>query len=232
MDARITRLERSVSRLRTTLAVAAAALGVLVLAAFSGERIDEVLRVRGLVIVDDQGRDRILLGAPVPESAHRVRTDLERVRALWGPRFPESYMEYYEGYDHGANGLVILDEKGFDRLALGDPVPDPNIGQRIGASTGIVINDAEGFERSGYGLLDVDGRYRVILGLDSARGTEAVALGVFDEGPVGAWINDGERALFLGTEGAKEPGAPGGFHGLRLEKNGEVVDELNVADDG
>ncbi len=36
---------------------------------------------------------------------------------------------------------------------MGYPVPHPNIGRRIGPRTGLAINDAEGFERSGYGLL-------------------------------------------------------------------------------
>ena len=132
----------------------------------SGTATDGVLRVRGLVIEDAAGRERILIGAPIPEAANRVRTDEARVREIWGPRFPdeEQYMGYYQDYDHSTNGLVILSEDGFDRLVLGDPVSDPNIGRRIGPSTGLVINDAEGFERSGYGLLDVNGLYRVVLG--------------------------------------------------------------------
>jgi len=33
-----------------------------------------VLRVRGLVVEDSLGRERILIGAPIPHAANRVRT--------------------------------------------------------------------------------------------------------------------------------------------------------------
>ena len=38
-----------------------------------------------------------------------------------------------------------------------------------GATNGMVINDDQGFERMGYGLKPMDGRYRVSLGLDTGR---------------------------------------------------------------
>ncbi len=104
----------------------------------------ETTTLGGLVIEDEAGRERILIGAPIPEAANRVRTDEARVREIWAPRFPdeEAYMGFYEDYSHETNGILILSEDGFDRLAFGDPVPDPNIGRRIGPSTGLLINDA------------------------------------------------------------------------------------------
>ena len=56
-----------------------------------------------------------------------MRTDEARVREIWAPRFPdeEAYMGLYEDYSHETNGILILSEDGFDRLAFGDPVPDP-----------------------------------------------------------------------------------------------------------
>ncbi len=69
-----------------------------------------------------------------------------------------------------------LAENGFYRLALGDSTQDPNMGNRIGAGPRLDINDAAGFERTGYGLLTVNGKNRVTLGLDSKRGTEGLAL--------------------------------------------------------
>lgn len=44
---------------------------------------------------------------------------------------------------------------------LGDPVPDPNIGRRIGPATGLIINDLQGFERTGYGFIDQDDGWHV-----------------------------------------------------------------------
>ena len=98
----------------------------------SGTPADGVLRARGLIIEDEAGRERILIGAPVPEAANRVRTDEARVQEVWASRYPDAdgYMGYYQGYSHETNGLLILSEDGFDRLVLGDPVPDPNIGRR------------------------------------------------------------------------------------------------------
>ena len=72
------------------------------------------------------------------------------------------------------HGMLVLDENGFDRLASGDSTPDANIGKRIGAGPGIDINDAAGSERTGYRLVTVDGKDRVVLGLDSKSGEEAL----------------------------------------------------------
>ena len=86
------------------------------------------------------------------------------------------------------HGMLVLDENGFDRLAIGDSTPDPNIGKRIGAGPGIDINDAAGFERTGYGLVTVDGKDRVVLGLDSKSGEEALSLMVREDGAAGLSI--------------------------------------------
>jgi len=152
------RLTRAVRWLQAYAILMTVALAVLFVR--SGTGTDGVLRVRGLIIEDHAGRERILIGAPIPEAANRVRTDTARVRELWGPRFPdlERYMGWYQDYQHSTNGILILSEDGFDRIAIGDPKPDPNIGRRLGPSTGVVINDPEGFERTGYGLLELDGR--------------------------------------------------------------------------
>ena len=193
----------------------------------------DVLRARGLIIVDEQGRERILLGAPIPPAANRVRTNLARAREMWAKRYPDpnAYMKYYQGYRHDTNGLLVLDENGFDRIAIGNPVPDPNIGKRIGPSTGMTINDELGNERSGYGLLKVRDGNRVVFGMDAANGEEGLALSLFDQGPVGFWARDKDRMLFLGSEppgdfftGLEQP-----FHGLLLRKGKEVTYQLNVA---
>ena len=46
-----------------------------------------------------------------------------------------------------ASGIVIEDEQGRDRIVIGSPVPNPREGRRSSPSTGLVINDAEGYER-------------------------------------------------------------------------------------
>lgn len=186
--------------------------------------------MRGLIIEDEAGRERILIGAPIPEAANRVRTDEARVRELWGPRFPdlEQYMGWYRDYQHSTNGILILSDDGFDRLILGDPVPDPNIGKRIGPNTGLLVNDPEGFERSGYGLIDVEGRYRVGLGIDSNRSQESLMLMLHDDDRVGISVAEGEDRIFIGKapNGYYQPDEP--FLGLAVRRDGEVVHNLNV----
>src|SRR5262249_23769388 len=119
----------------------------------------------------------------------------------------------------------------FDRIAVGDPVPDPNVGKRIAPSTGIEINDEQGFERSGYGLLKVEDRYRVVLGLDSAKGTEGLTLALSDDGRVGLAVQDEDRTLYRGTAPPGDPFTriPEPFHGLLLRRGAEVKYQVNAA---
>ena len=64
-----------------------------------------------------------------------------------------------------ARGIVIVDEKGRDRICLGSPVPDPKgYDKRINASTGLTINDTNGYERFGMGL---DATGNMIMGFDA-----------------------------------------------------------------
>lgn len=55
----------------------------------------QILRARGLVIVDEQGRERLILGAPVPDPPHA------------GKRI------------NPAHGMMILDAKGYERWGVG-----------------------------------------------------------------------------------------------------------------
>lgn len=113
-----------------------------------------ILRVRGLVIEDDKGRARILLGSPVPVVADRKRRD-------------------------ATTGIVVLDEGGLDRLQMGSPLPGPQIrgvvGQRISPTTGLVFNGIDGNERGGLGVQDEG---TAAFGLDFPNGREGVHLAV------------------------------------------------------
>jgi hypothetical protein len=142
----------------------------------------EVLRVRGLILEDSTGRARVLLGAPVPQVAERTRRD-------------------------GGIGMVVLNENGRDRLAVGyDPAPQlgGRVSQRVAQSVGIVINDSAGNERTGYGYLD---NGRVVLGLDYPNGREAVSLVVYPDGfaglMVGANQGPGYERVGLGIANAE-----------------------------
>ena len=87
---RITALEHECRRLRAGLVV----LGVVLVATLTtlhptAQQSAEVLRVRGLIVEDDAGRQRVVLGAPIPENRQTTRT-----------------------------GLKILDETGVERLGM------------------------------------------------------------------------------------------------------------------
>jgi hypothetical protein len=222
---KIAALERQIRTFKVISLLSAAGVLVAIVSLLNfraqAQSSDRVLRVRGIIIEDAAGHERILIGAPIPAAQNRVRTDEARVRQLWATRYPSAdrYMNFYKDYQHATNGILILDEKGFDRLALGDPVPDPNIGKRNGPSTGMVINDEQGFERFGYGLHKVDGQYRVTLGMDSNQGTEALTLSVRDEGGVGLSINDKQRIVYAGTApaGQKVTGVEEPFYGVLVK---------------
>lgn len=64
-----------------------------------------------------------------------------------------------------ARGLIIEDEKGQARIVMGSPVPGPKgFDQRRTASTGMVVNDENGYERFGMGI---DGEGNMIMGFDA-----------------------------------------------------------------
>ena len=94
VHARIARLERRVRHLTIISAVLSTGAMILVAAAWSSGSQSEILRARQLVLEDEQGRARVVLGAPLP----RFR---EGGRAL-PPRI----------------GIAINDSLGFERFGL------------------------------------------------------------------------------------------------------------------
>lgn len=143
----------------------------------------ETLRTQQLIVEDEEGRPRIILGAPIVKVDGRVRQD-------------------------SMTGLLVLDENGIDRVAVGSPVTDPQvegeIHSRNSPATGISFNDKNGNERGGLGILDGDNR--VVLGLDR-KGGEGVVLFILPNGRAGLLINGtdnepgggGPQRVFLGT---------------------------------
>lgn len=105
----------------------------------------KVLRVKGLIIEDDAGRARILLGAPLPSVSERIRKDAT-------------------GTD-----LVFLDEQGYDRFRVGEMLPAMPGFHRIGSSYGVTILDTKSGERGGLGFLS-NGKNvnRAVIALDRA----------------------------------------------------------------
>jgi len=151
LQRQVAELRRTV-RLVTTLAVLVT--GGFVVSAFAPQ--DSVIRARGLIITDEAGRDRVVLGAPMAAATK----DTKLAEAI---------------------GIAVLDSLGRMSVALGTQNPlvleDGSTGTRIAASAGLTIYDPrDGKERGGMGAFE-DGRANMCLDYGE-RQKEAVCLSV------------------------------------------------------
>lgn len=112
-----------------------------------------VLHLKGLVIEDDQGRARILLGAPFPTVTDRVRQD------------------------DTSSAMLFLDPQGHDRFSIGEKLAPqingavPQNYQKPGEGYGVTLYDQAGNERGGMGFLSNGGTVsRAVFGLDRPSG--------------------------------------------------------------
>lgn len=200
----------------------------------------EVIRTKGIIVVDESGNDRILIGAPIPDSKSRIAEDTARVRSEWASNEfiqqlygnPEKYMDAYKKAHHGANGIVIMNEDGFDRVLLGENLADPNLGKRFGRSTGLSFNDEKGFEKGGIGMnrLPNDMGYRTVVGLDH-EGGEAIHMAALEDGSKAFRIANEQGYILMGLTETKHPlfGVDKPFGGLivRDSTNSDLY-ELNI----
>lgn len=202
MNDHIQLLKKQVRQLQIAVIGCLSILSIVIFSAFAANNNgDRIIRTRGIVIEDSNGRDRILIGAPIPYSPSRVRTDTTLVRKYWSKNFPDpdQYMKWYSTYRNSAIGMVVMNEEGFDRVQVGDKVADPNTGQRMFESAGIFWNDKEGFERGGAAANTTkDGKSRSIIGVDSHEG-EAVHLMALEDGTNAISINGEEGHLLIGS---------------------------------
>lgn len=164
----------------------------------------DLIRTKGIIIEDETGKDRILIGAPIPHSKDRVRTDTNLVRKFFAseinPQNKNQYMKWYKNYRHSAYGMVVMNEKGIDVMQLGDKLSDPNVGRRIFLPTGILLNNQKGLEVGGFGTHTFDdGRSGVALGLDDPKnGREAFHALVLSDGTRALILQDANGKLVLG----------------------------------
>jgi len=143
MEARLVR-----AQIALVLVLALVVMATVVVRSAEAARTERgVLRLRGLVIEDERGRPRLLLGAPTPSVSGRTRQE-------------------------PVSGIVLLGSNGADRVVIAYPGLEPQVMGKVQTrsipvpSAGLLINDAEGNERAGLGASD-DGN-RVSLGLDYA----------------------------------------------------------------
>lgn len=193
-----------------------------------------IIRAKGIVIEDGMGRDRILIGSPIPFSKGRVRTDTNLVKKYWAKNFEEDsaqYMKWYSNYYHGAEGIVIMNENGFDRVLLGDKLADPNTGKRMFEPAGILWNDKEGWELGGAGVNTTkDGKSRSVMGVDDKDG-EAVHIVALEDGTKGLIVGGENGRLMIGM--SKKDGKwfqnKEAFTGVKFfDNNGKLLWEQQV----
>jgi hypothetical protein len=206
-DIQLNRLERQVKSMRLAILGLVIILVAVFTMALKQDNPDKILRAQGLIIEDADGQPRILVGAPFPEVKERKRTDR-------------------------TDGLVLMDKKGIDRLTFGYPTLSPQVkgevSKRINTQTGMVINDTDGNERTGYGVTEEG---HVILGMDY-ESREALVLVVNPEGYTGMIINGEKRPpehqrIFIGTNNQ-----PGKDHGNLVlnDNNGTMRTFLSLKD--
>ncbi len=135
--------------------------------------------------------------------------------------------------------ITVLDEQGRERMSIGSPVPGPMTkgkrSARSSPSTGIIINDAAGDERSGWGILD-NGKSNLCF--DGTGGAEVVCLSQGGEDRGGLTIKDKNSnwLMFLGRLGYEEKGVKlfmNDFKGrprikMHLEENENAAPKLEL----
>jgi hypothetical protein len=202
MASEIIQLKKQLQWMRWYILISSTVILLCIFSSFNGsEQKFDIIRAKGIVIEDSMGRDRILIGSPVPFSKSRVRTDTQMVRKYWASQFEDQanqYMEWYKDYYHGAEGMVIMNEKGFDRVLLGDKLADPNTGRRMFEPAGIVWNNKDGWELGGAGVNTTkDGKARSVMGVDDQDG-EAVHIIALEDGTKGIVIGGENGRLLIG----------------------------------
>jgi hypothetical protein len=144
----------------------------------------EVIRTKGIIIEDDQGHDRILIGAPAPGVAGR-RKDV-------------------------TTSMVFRSATGADRVIVGEqpnPVAGGKVYPRISPAWGLTLYNSSGNERGGLANLDIG---RSSLSLDRST-ADAIGMMVDEKSGFAGLIMNYEggqigkypTAIQMGTVGSK-----------------------------
>lgn len=195
LEKRMKRLERRIVYLAILSGAVTIILATVSLGAFSrrvkAAEASQILRVRGIIVEDAQGRSRILIGAPVPSVPDRLRKDSH------------------------TTSIVFLDDKGHDRFLLGEMVSASPSFHRIAASYGLTIYDPDGHERGGMGFLSngtTVSRAAIVLDRPGTPSTPGDAWGAMVDDKTGfagtgymyaPEIGHGNEAILIGTQGRK-----------------------------
>lgn len=113
-------------------------------------------------------------------------------------------MGWYKKYKNSANGIIFMNEEGFDRVLVGENLSDPNVGVRMFEMSGMLMNNKTGWERVGAGVNTTkDGKSRQGFGLDDDSG-EAMHIMTLEDGSKALIISDENGSIRIGM--SKKPG--------------------------
>jgi hypothetical protein len=104
-------------------------------------------------------------------------------------------------------GLVVVDDKGVERVRLGAPLPDPIVsGRRVprqGVVSGILIYDAEGDERGGY---VTEARGDAMLTLDAKGRQQTIFIANRDGGAnLSVWSGNNRNDNYVSVQAVPNP---------------------------
>ncbi len=192
------------------------AASLLLTCSVRAQKSPDVLHAHALIIEDTSGRPRILLGAPFPRVTGRKRQD------------------------EGSAAILFLDEKGADRLLIGE-----GIGAQIkgniyseqhravkGTAYGVTIMDGDGNERGGFGFTASPlGGGRGVIALDRPTGD---AWGAFVDDK-SSWV--GMTFNYPMSLGDYQPGIEIGVQGERpflhfKDKSDNTRAEMSIGVEG
>jgi hypothetical protein len=165
IETRLARLEARNTKLTIicgALAILCMGLGTTFAVAGPTRNQPDVIHAKGLVIEDANGHPRILIGAPFPDVPGRIRHD-ERTAAV-----------------------EFLDEKGHDRLTVGESFTPQIKGvvpanfHRIGVGVGVTLHDTDGNERGGMSWL--------------SNGRGGIAFDYPERDAIGMYVDDKDRS--------------------------------------
>ncbi len=126
LDARLARLERTNRIYRNLLLLPLLGGSLWVVAGFKLQGVQDLVKAKKFVVVDDDGKERVVIGRP--------GGDL--------------------GSD--ASGVFVYDRAGELRVCTASPQPDPPGGERREVASGLLIFDKTGTERGGFSTLNDD----------------------------------------------------------------------------
>ena len=112
-------------------------------------------------------------------------------------------MGWYKKYKNASNGIIFMNEEGFDEVLVGEDLADPNVGVRNYKISGLLVNNKKGWERVGAVVNTLEnGKTRQGFGVDDDSG-EAMHIVTIEDGSKALIIADENGSLRIGM--SKKP---------------------------